>query len=194
MTDLGVKIWKLRGQGKSYSEIAKTLNCSKSTVCYYCGKDQKQKKLNYQKNIVDQNIRSLCKRINNFKSRKIRNKKRFKCKDYKASFRTRVSNFVNNWKQHTMKNVNKFGYKEVLEYIGGWETKCYLTGRPIDLRKDNYELDHVVPIAKGGSCELNNLKVVCKDANQSKHDMLLEDYLQLCKEVLENFGYTVEKK
>lgn len=89
--------------------------------------------------------------------------------------------------------TTRFGYKEVLDYIGGWETECYLTGRKLDLRKDAYELDHIIPISKGGDCTLENLGVTCEEANQSKHDMLLEDYLQLCKDVLEHHGYKVEK-
>ena len=32
--ELGEQIIYLRSKGKSYSEIAKTLNCAKSTVCY----------------------------------------------------------------------------------------------------------------------------------------------------------------
>lgn len=194
MSELSDKIWKLRSLGKTYNEIAKELKCDKSTISYYCNPNGKSKKKEYVKERYDPAIRSLSKRLTGFKSRKIKIRKRFKNKDYKSSFRTRVSNFVNNWKRYNMKDAKTFGYKDVLNHIGGWETKCYLTGRNIDLRKDEYELDHVVPIVKGGSCSLDNLKVACKDANQSKHDMLLEDYIQLCKEVLENFGYTVEKK
>ena len=37
------KIFELRNKGLSYSKIAKQLGCAKSTVCYYLGKDQKEK-------------------------------------------------------------------------------------------------------------------------------------------------------
>ena len=37
------KIFELRNKGLSYGKIAKQLGCAKSTVCYYLGKDQKEK-------------------------------------------------------------------------------------------------------------------------------------------------------
>ena len=37
------KILKLRQQGQSIRNIVKTLNCSKSTVSYYCSEGQKEK-------------------------------------------------------------------------------------------------------------------------------------------------------
>ena len=35
--------------------------------------------------------------------------------------------------------------------------------------------------------------MTCPEANASKSDLTLEEYLNLCKEVLENFGYTITK-
>ena len=40
---LKTKILELRNQKFSYEKIAKTLNCSKSLVCYYCTEGQKEK-------------------------------------------------------------------------------------------------------------------------------------------------------
>lgn len=194
-TKLGKQICELRKQGLSEKSISKILKCSRSSVSYYCNPKGKENKRYYENNVADQYIKNLSKRVTRFKSRTMRNKFRFKCKNCNDSFRSRVSNFVGNWEYFNKMKVNKrFGYKEVLEHIGGWQTKCYLTGRQLDLKKDDYEFDHIVPISKGGSCELDNLGVTCRDANQSKNNLSLEEYLQLCKEVLENFGYTVEKK
>lgn len=72
--------------------------------------------------------------------------------------------------------------------------KCYLTGRNIDITKDEYHLDHIMPIAKGGTCNADNLGFACPEANRSKSDMTLDEYLALCQEVLENFGYKVIKE
>jgi len=92
-----------------------------------------------------------------------------------------------------MEKTKMYDYDRVLEHIGGWQSKCYLTGRAIDLTKDDYNFDHIQPIAKGGSCELENLGLTCPEANASKAALTIDEYLQLCKEVLENFGYKVEK-
>lgn len=58
--------------------------------------------------------------------------------------------------------------------------KCYLTGTPIDLTKNDYCFDHIVPVSKGGTNELSNLGVTIPSANYSK-------------QVLEHHGYTVSK-
>lgn len=87
----------------------------------------------------------------------------------------------------------KFNRDDLLARLGD-EPKCYLTGRPLDLSKSrSYELDHIIPRSKGGENSLENCGVACRDANQSKRDMLLEEYFQLCKEVLEHNGYKVTK-
>lgn len=194
-TELGKKIVELRKQGMTYKQIMGELGCNKSTISYYCGKGQKEHKQDYVKNIYDPAIRSLSRRVTQFKNRNLRiRKNRLKFSDFKTSFRSRVSFFWQSWERfNKMESENKYGYKEVLDYIGGWETKCYLTGRPLDLRKDNYELDHIIPISKGGSCKLDNMGITCEAANQSKSNLTVEEYIQLCKEVLENFGYKVEK-
>lgn len=84
------------------------------------------------------------------------------------------------------------GYKYVLKEIGGTKQKCYLTGRSIDLEKDNYQLDHKIPVSKGGTNDISNMGIACPEANYSKSDLTIEEYLNLCKEVLLNFGYKVE--
>lgn len=38
------QIIQLRNAGKSYREIERILGCSKSTISYHCGKDQRSKK------------------------------------------------------------------------------------------------------------------------------------------------------
>lgn len=89
-------------------------------------------------------------------------------------------------------NTN-YTYKDVLAYLGGINTKCYLTGRSIDITKDNYCLDHKIPVSKGGTNALTNMGITCPEANASKCDLTLDEYLNLCVEVLTNFGYKIEK-
>ena len=44
------KVLKLRQEGKSYKQIMQIVGCSKSQICYICGKNQKQKqKIRQQK-------------------------------------------------------------------------------------------------------------------------------------------------
>ena len=43
MSELAPEILRLRGEGLTYNQIVEKLGCSKSTVSYYLGKDQKIK-------------------------------------------------------------------------------------------------------------------------------------------------------
>ena len=64
-------------------------------------------------------------------------------------------------------------------------TKCYLTGKKINLTKpDLYSLDHIIPSSRGGTNDLSNLGVTTLEANQSKSNMLLPEFLDLCEEIL----------
>ena len=87
-----------------------------------------------------------------------------------------------------------FGYKDVLnKYDNCTEVTCYLTGDKIDLKKDNYALDHIQPISRGGSCELDNLGITTYLANQAKTYMTEDEFVELCKKVLIHHGYNVTK-
>lgn len=186
---LGEQILKLRAEGKSYNEISKILNCSKSTVSYWCNPNGKE---NTRKRTLRREKwkRTLEKKIDNFKRRKISNYQLIKVKDWKGLLSIKIKEF----KKRGMVE-NNFTTTTLLASIKDPEhIKCYLTGRNIDITKDEYHLDHIMPIAKGGTCNADNLGFACPEANRSKSDMTLDEYLSLCKEVLENFGYKVIKE
>ena len=89
--------------------------------------------------------------------------------------------------------TSKYSYQDAIEYLGGTKVRCYLTGKEIDIEKDEFNLDHIIPVSKGGNNELENMAVVTPEANAAKTNLTVEEYLDLCKSVLENFGYTVTK-
>ena len=69
---------------------------------------------------------------------------------------------------------------------------CYLTGRTIDITKPRtYQFDHKLPRSKGGENSLDNLGITTKEANQAKHNMTEEEFVQLCKDVLVHRGYSI---
>lgn len=173
------KILELRSKGFSYRQIANQLKCSRSTIGYWCRPDQKEKvKRNRQNRLYWKTI--LTRKINRFKNSKpssiVRHKSNWKVKIVRG-----VKQFCDITK---MKN---WGSKQFLEKFGT-KTVCYLTGREIDLIKDNYNFDHIVPVSKGGTGDIDNLGITVPIANRSKSDMTLEEYLDLCEEVLRYHG------
>ena len=165
-TEKGKRIKELRSEGKTYDEIEEIVGCSKSLIAYYCGFDQKRK---YKDRLNKLRSKSpILKKLENFRRRKHKSKK-------------------------NKNKSEKYSYLDVLEKIGE-NPVCYLTGDPIDIFDGmGYQLDHIVPVSRGGDNSIENLGICTKHANLSKYDMLLEEYLELCRKVLENFGYSVEK-
>ncbi|MHA1952022.1 MAG: helix-turn-helix domain-containing protein [Candidatus Thorarchaeota archaeon] len=180
------EILRLREEGKSYNQICEIVGCSKSTVSYHCGEGQKEKsKIRSKKNNVGNVI---CKKIGHFVRRSLQSKsddfqreRGYVYKPNKKGYRRYQS-----IGKHLPKSFN---YKDVIERFGE-NTKCYLTGRDINLLEPKqYQFDHKVPPNKGGGHTIDNLGIVCKEANFAKGNLLVEEFLDLCKEVLENHGY-----
>lgn len=192
-TDIHDKIINLRKQGLSYSKIAEELNCAKSTVSYHCNQSTKNKvneKIQRQKEEEPWKYK-LLNALDNFKHREKGIGKTFYCKDWNKKLRTAVSRFRKSLESMPNKN---YSYKDVIEHFGGTTVKCELTGRTIDLLVDDYNIDHIIPISRGGSNELDNMAFTIPQANTAKNDLTNEEFVALCKEVCENFGYEVIKK
>lgn len=172
------QILTLRKQNKSYREIAKIVNCSLSTISYYCGKGQKEKKKK-QTQIFRKN-NTINTKLSAFKARKI----------YEKTY-----NFQKREKsKYDPSKENLFTVEEVISKIGD-NPICYLTGNKIDLADSkSYSFDHIIPISKGGLNTLENLELITVDINKMKHNLSLEDFLNNCKKILEYNGYQVLKK
>lgn len=167
------QILKLRAEGKTYNEIKSILGCSKSTISYHCGDGQKEKTIN--------------------RKRKLRKENPLKNKI--DVFKNRVRDFQRNRKNGIFVEGRTYdlNIEEVLNKIGD-NPKCYLTGRSIDIyNSSSYHLDHIYPVKKGGSNFIDNLEIACRDANFAKRDLLLEDFIELCKDILEYQGYKIIK-
>ncbi len=76
-----------------------------------------------------------------------------------------------------------FSYLDVLNKFGE-NPKCYLTGRPVSYSDGStYQLDHIVPSYRGGSNELDNMEIICPEANTAKSFLSLEAFKELCRAV-----------
>ena len=62
---------------------------------------------------------------------------------------------------------------------------CYLTGVKINVdQPKTYSLDHRVPVAHGGSNDLENLEICSLQANKAKADLTLDEFYKLGEDVL----------
>jgi 5-methylcytosine-specific restriction endonuclease McrA len=175
MTILKQQILQLKEQGLSYSKIQKELGCSKATISYYLGEGQ-QKKVRERTRAL-RKANPLLNKIGHFKSWPYRTRKGVYDK-------IRAFSCSDNGIKYSEKICDDFTYKELLEKFKG---TCYLTGRPIDLYKTRqYQLDHVIPRSKGGSLTLDNCDFAVKEANFAKGDLTLEEFFQLCIDVVKH--------
>lgn len=182
------KILKLREEGKSYKQIVKELGCSIGTVSYHCGKNQKEKtKARSSKNRLTSVI---CSKLDKYCRKQLQSK----ADDFQ---RERPNRYDPEKKKYIFigKHLNKeFGYKDVINKLGD-NPVCYLTGKPIDLLlPKTYAFDHIIPPSRGGNNSLENLGLSRKIANSAKSNMLVSEFVELCKEVLEFNGYEIRKR
>lgn len=59
---------------------------------------------------------------------------------------------------------------------------CPFTG--VRLNKNNSQLDHIIPLIRGGSGLIENLRWIHRDANYAKRDLTDEQFVALCQKVV----------
>jgi 5-methylcytosine-specific restriction endonuclease McrA len=63
---------------------------------------------------------------------------------------------------------------------------CYYCGRIC--RKEEIEVDHLIPRSRGGKDNLDNLVTACHGCNQAKGDLLFDEWLDIMRAVLARHG------
>ena len=186
MSILKDDIIKLRNEGKTYDEISSALNCSKGTISYYCGVNQKEKtKLRTRK--YRKTLHPYCKKISRFQQPfTIKNKRTNKNK-WRKIMTDKINDFHKTNK--TNKNArdsekNTFTVEDVIDKFGE-SPVCYITGDSINIYDTaSFNFDHIMPRSRGGKNNLNNLGICTKQANSAKGDMTPEEFLSFCKKVV----------
>lgn len=64
--------------------------------------------------------------------------------------------------------------QDIQRQLNAQRRKCYWCGK----RLDKYEVDHIVPLSRGGSNEPSNLVIACPPCNNSKHNKLPHEWPQ----------------
>ena len=176
------KIIELKNQGKSYNQIQKILNCSKGTISYHLGDNQKEKT---RKRTEKRRENILLNKVDRFKHTYYK-----KIRVSSTAFQKRDDNFKNGYNKDFEKT---FKWEDVLEKFG-INTFCYLSGEKINLIEDlNYNLDHIFPKSKGGSNGFDNLGILHETVNQMKGNLLNEELIEWCIKILKFNGYNITK-
>ena len=170
-------ILNLRKQGLTYKEIQAELGCSKGTISYHCGSNQREKT-----RVRSQQKSPLCKKVGTFKARCSKPAWRsFSSKIKCFKRRAKGSRASSGWR---VKVSAQYNCADVVEKIGT-KPVCYLTGSKINVDEPKtYSLDHRVPVAHGGSNDLENLEICSLQANKAKADLGLDEFYKLCEDVL----------
>lgn len=180
------KILELRQLGYSYLEIQKKLKCSKGTISYHCGDGQKEKTA-HRRFLNRGEQHPLQRKIENFIKPNSKNSKNTikKNRTIKKILYQKIAVFSRlNSKDY---NYMSFTVEEFLKKIGD-NPICSLTGRTINLSDSrSYQLDHIIPRSKGGDSSLDNCQLTCREANQAKHELTLDEFITLCREVVAYF-------
>lgn len=71
---------------------------------------------------------------------------------------------------------------EIRRLLKSQEYRCALTGR--ELTPQTASIDHRQPLARGGSLASSNVQIVHIEANAAKGNLPLDDFVQLCREVV----------
>lgn len=190
------KILELRSKGYSYGQIQKELGCSKATISFHCGENQKDK--HSQRQLKFRKTNPISDKLSKFLTPR---------KKYKTILSKRYTNIAKilgkkiiqfhqtrKFKQERISFTMSFTVKELMSKIGD-NPKCALTGKPIDLTKPRtYHLDHIIPASKGGKSTLDNCQILLKEVNEAKRDMLQEDFIQMCENVVKYHQLNKQKK
>ena len=158
--NIGPVIVNLRDKGYTYSQIIAELGCTKSTISYHVGANEK-------------------------KLSKVRLKKYRENAFYRRSmqwdFKTKESQLL------LEKCNNK--REDVIKYIRQKQNnRDPYTNRPL-LSDAEVHLDHRIP--KGaphyGSNEITNCDILNPETNQAKSNKTHKEFVQLCKDVVDNY-------
>ena len=192
---IGPKILELKLGGSSYRQIMRALQCSMSTVTYHCTPGEKERsKIKGKNSSWRKNIHPFLEKLYSFKYRKgliTTSPSTNKDSCYRILYK-KIRSFNTNRKTKMVSNT-EYSINDVIAKIGE-SPKCYLTGDNIDISKSSsYNFDHIIPVSRGGNNSLENLGICTKEANFAKQTMTPDEFIFLCKKVLQNNGYKVDK-
>jgi len=92
------------------------------------------------------------------------------------------------WKKITTHNIYRgdLSAEDLKSIFDKQKGLCGISGRPLDIEK--MHLDHIIPRSKGGQNTIENLRWACKEANEAKGNLMDDDFILLCNDVIHKLG------
>jgi 5-methylcytosine-specific restriction endonuclease McrA len=182
---LGPKIRSLREAGMSYTEIQRTLGCSKGSISYHLGVGQKEKTKARQRSNRASRAGAVRHKLSGFMSSPpLKPPRAVGQKSAPRAYSDKIGNFS---RLDGVRDTYDITYEEVLDRLEA-DPVCYLTGDPIDPDVPaSFEFDHIHPRSRGGLNVIENLGFTTREANRAKGNMTLEEFVTLCRKVVKNF-------
>ena len=107
-----------------------------------------------------------------------------------AKFAERMDKRCSSWKNSLVSRSKKAGVEcnvtldELRQLMyDNYGTACRYDGRQLDI--NNLVIDHITPLSKDGTSNIDNLQVICKTCNSMKGS-LSESHFDILREWLEN--------
>ena len=76
----------------------------------------------------------------------------------------------------------KHSYRAILALLESQDYLCALSGVRLDV--ETAELDHKIPVSRGGTNELSNLQWIHKKINRAKGTLTNEEFISVCEMVV----------
>lgn len=158
----------------NWLEDNRDLNKERSKARYYAKPEARKK---YKEEHKEQ-IAATKRRIRKEKPEQTRKHKRDSSRRFRvnhpelARLRSRISTMRRRVK------VGNFERSDLMAMYEEQENRCAYCGITIFWNIPNdIHVDHVIPVTKSGTNDLDNLALTCADCNLSKHDLSLEEWM-----------------
>lgn len=184
----GIRLrWRLEGKctecgGEIEGDLKNRRTGTKKVMCRACLKKNSKKLAKYRKN---RHVRGLCERCGKRRPKKNRRNCQI-CTEYLRN-KARQYDDRTFFAKRTRSGDLRYSIGLAKTLCSLWKEqrgKCVLTGRRLD--RYNAEVDHVVPLSKGGLNTRSNLRWLHKDVNQAKRSLSDVEFIRLCKDVIEH--------
>jgi hypothetical protein len=162
---------------------------SENIICKVCFLEKE--KSNFSRNINSKlGVQKICKSCKkeklNTPEKKLKNNKRQNEYNKKRFFYARATFILNRSKklnipiEYEVRDLTTLLARKWKEQKGF----CKLTN--IRLNKSNSQVDHIIPVSKGGTSNISNLRWTLKDVNRMKGDLEDSLFYELCLKICEN--------